>query len=96
MAPAIGSTIPPNISKEAMKNKIGGAMAFDMEEYCKQAVALYKEITGIDKLRIATTPFVADGALVAADDGIEGQLSGSACKILMKNLWLARLARSCR
>ena len=39
------------------------------------------------------TPFCPPGSLVHADDCEQGELSGSACAILMKDLWLARLSR---
>ena len=34
-----------------------------------------------------------DGSLVPDDDGIRGELAPNACKVLMKCLWAARLAR---
>ena len=45
------------------------------------------------KLKAASTPFCPDGSLLAVDDEEKGELSSAACSILMKALWLARLAR---
>ena len=39
------------------------------------------------------TPFVAEGSLNPDEDEITGTLAPVACKVLMKALWLARLAR---
>ena len=75
------------------KPKIGKTLAFDMEEYCLSAVALYKQISGHTSLKDARTPFCPEGSLPEADECTRGELSGSACSILMKDLWLARLSR---
>ena len=66
---------------------------FDMEAYTMQAVALYTEHTGVSKFRVATTPFCPEGSITLEDDEAQGELSSCACSILMKILWLARLAR---
>ena len=68
-------------------------MISDMVDYVRQAVDLYKELAGLSKLRKASTPFCPEGSLTLADEEAQGQLAGSACRILMKNLWVARLAR---
>ena len=64
-----------------------------MSDYAKQSVEMYKQHSGVTKLRHAATPFVPDGSLTLADDDVEGELSKSACAIIMKLLWLARLSR---
>ena len=46
-----------------------------------------------EKLRDATTPFCPAGSLDPADDALEGELGFAACRVLMKALWLGRLAR---
>ena len=69
------------------------AMAFDMSDYAQQTVDLYKSIAKVDKLKHATTPFVPDTAITPADEETKGELAPNACRILMKALWLARLAR---
>ena len=45
------------------------------------------------KLKEAATPFVAEGSLLVSDWDSRGQLAESASRVLMKSLWLARLAR---
>lgn len=69
------------------------AMAFDMEDYAQQACDLYEGLDGAKPLKHAATPFLPDGSLVEADSDNRGELASSACSVLMKNLWLARLAR---
>ena len=71
----------------------GKAVTFDMEDYCQQCVEHYLQVTGEKDVKAAVTPFCPDGTLVAADDEIHGQLGDKACSVLMKDLWLARLAR---
>jgi len=73
--------------------KIGRTLAFDMEEYCKSAVQLYKEVSGYSVLKAAKTPFCPEGSVPEADECVRGELAGDACSILMKDLWLARLSR---
>ena len=69
------------------------ALAFNMQDYVGQAVDKYLAATGHTKLKSASTPFVPEGSLVYSDDEVRGELAGEACGILMKDLWLARLAR---
>ena len=64
----------------------------DMVDYAQQTVDLYLSITGSQKLRHAQTPFCPEGSLVPSDDDVKGKLAPNACKILMKDLWLGRLA----
>ena len=64
-----------------------------MVDYAPQTVDLYLSITGHQKLRHAPTPFCPEGSLVPSDDDVKGELPPNACKILMKALWLGRLAR---
>ena len=72
-----------------------GAVAFDMNDYARQTVELFCSITGTqpEKLRKVTTPFCPDGSLPPEDDQSAGELAPNACKLLMKALWLGRLAR---
>ena len=65
------------------------AVALDIVDYAQQRVNLYMSITGSQKLRHAPTPI----CLVPSDDDVKGELAPNACKILMKALWLGRLAR---
>ena len=69
------------------------ALAFNMSDYAQQCVDLYLSLPEAKKLRHAATPFAPEGSLIAADDDIQGELAGKACSMLMKNLWLGRLAR---
>ena len=66
-----------------------------MRDYARQTVALYLEVAQLktEKLRDATTPFCPAGSLDPADDALEGELGFAACRVLMKALWLGRLAR---
>ena len=68
-------------------------LEFNMEDFCVDVVELYKHLTGLTTLKKAQTPFHPDGALPATDDCEKGVLDKIACKVLMKALWLARLAR---
>ena len=68
-------------------------MVFDMADYAQQTVDLYKSITGVTKLKHAATPFPPEGSITIEDDETKGELAPNACKILMKALWLGRLAR---
>ena len=69
------------------------ALAFDMTEYAAQACELYTSLSASKPRRKAATPFVPDGSLCEADDDVRGELAGDACSVLMKDLWLGRLAR---
>jgi len=68
-------------------------MIFDMYDYSLQTVELYKSIAGVEKVKPAATPFVTEGSILAQDEESRGELAPHACKILMKALWLGRLAR---
>ena len=83
--------IPPRFDPGSMKD--AKSVEFDMSDYCKSAVQQYKDLAGIDKLKHAPTPFLPEGSLVQADECERGQMAGSACKVLMKDLWLGRLSR---
>lgn len=65
---------------------------FDTKSYVQQAVDMYKELSGVQKLRAAATPFCPDGSLTPHDDKVHGELAEKACAVLMKLLWLGRLA----
>ena len=67
-------------------------IAFDMEDFKMQSCEAYTNLTG-QNLKEAVSPYVADGNLCETDWSTRGQLEGSASKILMKLLWLARLSR---
>ena len=69
------------------------ALSWNMEDFVDQTVQVYKDLTGVAKLKYASTPFLPDGAVTILDEEERGELEGQASKILMKALWLARLAR---
>eukprot|EP00435_Cladocopium_sp_Y103_P068276 s2538_g31.t1 len=69
------------------------ALVLDMADYAVQTVDLYKQITGATKLKKSATSFVPEGSILPADESVKGGLAPNACKILMKALWLGRLAR---
>ena len=64
-----------------------------MRDYARDAVALYMKVSGLAKLRRACTPFVPEGSISHADSCDPGEVAPKACSVLMKALWLARLAR---
>ena len=90
--PEVGCAIPPVLEFDKSGPQ-GSITALDMQEYCLSAVELYKELPGVVKLKEASAPFWAEGSLSVADDEVAGELSRGACNILMKDFWLARLAR---
>ena len=67
-------------------------MRHDMSEYAANACSLYEELSG-KSLKPASTPYVPEGSLLATDWDSKGALAGSAARVLMKTLWLARLSR---
>lgn len=69
------------------------SMVLDMYDYALQTVELYKSITNTTKLKHANTPFVPEGSISSADEEVIGDLAPNACRVLMKALWLGRLAR---
>ena len=87
----IGCQVPPKI--DPIPTGPGGCRRLEMCDYCKDAVELYKELAGVTVLKPAATPFPPPGSLVHADDIARGQLGGIASRVLMKDLWLARLSR---
>ena len=68
-------------------------LAFNMQDYAQQACDLYTGLTGGKPLKRVPTPFVPEGSLSPEDDAVAGELAGSACKVLMKCLWLGKLSR---
>ena len=83
---------PAESSENAALGALKDAVVFDMIDYAQQAVDLYTSITG-SKLKPAATPFCPEGSFIPTDDEASGELAPNACKILMKALWLGRLAR---
>ena len=65
--------------------------AFDMRAYAQDIVTDYLRLSGGKKLKQVKTPFFASGDIES--DGARGELADRASSILMKMMWLARLAR---
>ena len=65
--------------------------AFDMRAYAQDIVTDYLRITNGKQLKRANTPFFANGDI--EEDDSRGELADKASSILMKMMWLARLAR---
>ena len=63
--------------------------AFDMREYARTIISDYTAITGV-RSKPALSPFLSIGY---TDEPQLGSLAGRASSILMKLMWLARLAR---
>ncbi|CAE6942204.1 RE1 [Symbiodinium sp. CCMP2592] len=83
----------PEGTENAALGALKGAMAFDMFDYAQQTVDLYKGLTGLKTLKHAATPFAPEASLPVSQEEIAGELAPNACKVLMKALWLGRLAR---
>ena len=71
----------------------GCACVLNMVDYVHQTVDMFKQHAPQHALKRVTTPFCPEGSLPAEGEDARGELSGSACALLMKHLWLARLAR---
>ena len=70
--------------------------AFDMRAYSKDIVQDFAQLTGATAFKKAASPFLAKVAekLDGKDpEEPQGQLADSACSVLMKLMWLSRLAR---
>ena len=68
------------------------AYAFQAADFAQQCVERYKELTEMP-VRAASTPHLEDGSFSPEDLTARGELLGSAAKIVMKLLCLARLCR---
>ena len=67
-------------------------VSLEMFDFIKNACAVYEDLAQC-KLSTAKSPFCPEGSLTTADFESKGVLATSACKILMKILWCARLSR---
>ena len=70
-------------------------LTYDMTAYTKGIVEFFCEMTGVskDKLRRVSTPCIPESNMSAEESGQVGELSTYASRILMRCLWLSRLAR---
>ena len=68
-------------------------LAFDMRAYAKDMIQDYVSITNTKVFKRAHTPFLAKVAEHLDDDNAVGELATSASSVLMKLMWVSRLAR---
>ena len=52
----------------------------DMQDFCEDCLAMYREVTGITKFKNASTPFMPDRSLGAADEELCGQFGEDALR----------------
>ena len=68
-------------------------LAFDMRAYARDTIQDYVNITNTKTFKKAHTPFLAKVAEHLDDDEATGELASSASSVLMKLMWISRLAR---
>ena len=71
----------------------GKSCAFDMADYAQQALELCRDVCGDVKYKHVSTPYVNEGMLTDVGYESAGQVGDKAASVLMKLLWLTRLAR---
>ena len=76
-------------------NDAGGEMEYDVGSFMKQCCSRYLEVSGLDEssLTPAATPFLPEESFTEEDETEAGELREDACKVLMKILYGARVAR---
>ena len=67
--------------------------AFDMRSYAKDMLQEYVQLTGMSNFKKANTPFLSKVAEKLEGEEPVGRLSSTASSILMKLMWISRLAR---
>ena len=67
--------------------------AFDMRSYAKDMLQEYAQLTGMPNFKNAHTPFLSKVAEKLDEEEPIGRLSSLATSILMKLMWISRLAR---
>ena len=67
--------------------------AFDMRSYAKDMLQEYVQLTGMSNFKKANTPFLSKVAEKLEEEEPVGRLSSTASSILMKLMWISRLAR---
>ena len=80
-------------SKETRNKQV--VMTYDMRSYSKGIISFYCEITGMrqGKLRKVSTPCLLENQMTDEELAHEGEMHAFAARILMRCLWLSRLAR---
>ncbi len=73
----------------------GRHISYDVSDFMNQCCLKYFDAAkcGSEDMKKAPTPFLPDEALTAADEESVGELREDACKVLMKILYGARIAR---
>ena len=74
-------------------NRFGKGVKFDMRDYCTDCCKHYTTLTGDANIKLASTPFPPDGSISKNDYESRGDLDKYACSLVMKCLWVGRLAR---
>ena len=65
-----------------------------MADYCQQAIDLYTEVVeGKVNFWNVSMPYVNENMLTQQDFEVQGQVSQKASSVLMKLVWVCRLAR---
>ena len=64
-----------------------------MRDFCDDIVKAYCSMTGEKDVKLASTPFPPDGSITTHDYESKGELNAHACSLVMKILWIGRLAR---
>ena len=77
------------------KDDFSATCEFDMRSYAAQLIEFYCEIAGIspDKLRRVPSPAIPENQATDSELESEGELHSAASRVLMRALWLSRLAR---
>ena len=80
---------------ELVKDQFVATCEFDMRSYAEQLVEFYCESAGVspDKLRRVPSPAIPENQATDSELESEGELHSSASRVLMRALWLSRLAR---
>ena len=82
----------PKDPKKPPPNKT--TIRYDMSDYARDAVKHYCDVVGHNvKIKQVPTPFVDESSLPQELETERGELAGTASSVLMKALWLCRLAR---
>ena len=77
------------------RNPTQVVMTYDRRSYSKGIISFYCEITGMrqEKLRKVSTPCLLQNQMTDDELAHEGEMHTFAARILMRCLWLSRLAR---
>ena len=66
----------------------------DIADFIQNAINHYMEVTGNSREpKMANTPFCPAGTLLIIDYEARGELAKGCHSVVMKNMWVARIAR---